>query len=84
MLWKFNYCINEEFIVVKCLWKLSDCMCVCKLKYLYMKVNWKFGIVYGVVCIGIKFFDFFEDGEGFVFVFVKCLFSFERGFMCEW
>lgn len=84
MLWKFNHCINEEFTAVKRFWKLSDCMCACKLKHLYMKVNRKFGIVYGVACIGTKLFDFSEDGEGSVSVFVKCLFSFERGSMCEW
>lgn len=50
----------------------------------YMKVNRKLGIEYGVACIGTKLFDFSEDGESSVSVFVKCLFSFERGSLCEW
>lgn len=49
-----------------------------------MKVNRKLGIEYGVACIGTKLFDFSEDGESSVSVFVKCLFSFERGSLYEW
>lgn len=49
-----------------------------------MKVNRKLGIEYGVACIGTKLFDFSGDGESSVSVFVKCLFSFERGSLYEW
>lgn len=49
-----------------------------------MKVNQKLGIEYGVACIGTKLFDFSEDRESSVSVFVKCLFSFERESLYEW
>lgn len=49
-----------------------------------MKVNRKLGREYGVECIGTKPFDFSEDGEGSVSVFVLYLFSFERGSLYEW
>lgn len=48
----------------------------------YMKVNRKLGIEYGVESIGTKLFDFSGVGGGMeggsVSVFVLCLFSFEK------
>lgn len=50
----------------------------------YMKVNRKLGIEYGVESIGTKLFDFPGVGGGggveggSVSVFVLCLFSFEK------